>query len=120
MPFDFGTLLIYTILSAYALSFLVSMVYLPKYHDSPLKFLPYILLYTFINETLGYIIYTNPEFNLIGPENHSHYNIIIYNLYNIIFFPYFYYIFWSNINYEKHKKRILFGGTVFMFVSILT
>jgi len=57
MSLDFGTLLTYTMMATYALAFLVSMIYLPKYHDSPLRFMPFILLYTFLNETLGFIIY---------------------------------------------------------------
>lgn len=119
MSLDFGTFLTYTMLVTYVLAFLASMIYLPKYHDSPLRFMPFILLYTFLNETLGYIIYTHPEYKLISQEGYAHYNIIIYNIYDIIFFPYFYYVFWSCINYEKHKEIILFGGTLFFFVSII-
>ncbi|NJB72576.1 uncharacterized membrane protein HdeD (DUF308 family) [Saonia flava] len=68
---------------------------------------------------MGYLIFTYPEFKLISREGFSHYNIIIYNIYDLIFFPYFYYVFWSYINYEKHKRIVLFGGTLFFFVCIL-
>ena len=117
MALNFSTLLAYIMLGSYAAAFIVSMISLPRYHDSSLRFLPFILLYTFLNETLGYLIYSYPEFKLIDKEGFEHYNIIIYNIYDIIFFPYFYYVFWSYIIYEKYKKIVFLGGALFFLIS---
>lgn len=96
----------------------MSIIKLPKYHDSRLKYLPIILGYTFFNELLGGFILYNDNFALILEEGFSNYNHAIYNIYDVIFFPFFFYVYWHELSKTFFKKLIKYGALVF-FVGIV-
>lgn len=102
----------------YAITVGVAVWRYPRYYDTPLKFFPILLMYTFLNELLGEIIYDYDEVSLIlGPIFYN--NWIIYNIYNIIFYLYFYYIFWSYVKDESCRKLIIAGAIIFLTTSFL-
>ena len=103
----------------YGITFLISLWRYPKYYDSPLKFLPVLLLYTFLNELLGEIVKDSPEYNLGYQNMYSYYNIVIYNIYNIVFFLYFYYIFRCHIMKRGHRKSITIGSCIFVIICLV-
>lgn len=89
-----------------------------RYFDTPLKFFPILLMYTFLNELFGKLIYDYEDVRLImGPIFYN--NWIIYNIYNLIFYLYFYYIFRSYIKNEKHRKWISAGAVILLITSVI-
>ncbi len=91
----------------------------PKYYDTPLRFFPVLLMYTFLNELLGYITRTNDSVILLLRDIYQTNNWIIFNIYNIIFFIFFFYVFRQYIADVKRKKWILWGAFLFITTTIL-
>ena len=106
-------------LPLYAITFLISLWRYPKYYDTSLKFLPAILLYTFLNELLGEIVIDSKNYNLSFQSMYSDYNIVIYNIYNVVFFLYFYYIFRCYIKKKEYRKSIAIGSGIFLVISLV-
>ncbi len=102
----------------YGITLLVSLYKYPKYFDTKLQYLPIIFLYTFLNELLGYLIFSNYNISLFKNSTYTKYNIAIYNIYNIIFYLYFIYIFMYYIKDSKIKKNIKHGMMVFVVVAL--
>ena len=100
----------------YGVTWIISVKYYRKYFDTPLRFLPIIIAYTFFTELLGYLIGTSEEYAFFNKLESS--NDIIYNIYGLVFFSYFQFIFWKLVDTILHKKVILilwfisFGGFV--------
>ena len=102
----------------YSITVVVAIFRYPRYFDSPLKYFPILLTYTFLNELLGKIIYDYEDVRLVlGPIFYN--NWIIYNIYNLIFFLYFYLIFRSYIKNEQHKRWILYGIIILLITSFI-
>ena len=102
----------------YSVTVLVAIYRYPRYFDTPLKYFPILLTYTFLNELLGLLIYDYEDVRLIlGPIFYN--NWIIYNIYNLIFYLYFYMIFRSYIENKQHKKWILRGVFILLITSLI-
>ena len=96
----------------------VALYRYPRYYDTPLKYFPILLMYTFLNEVLGKIIYVFEDVSLVlGPIFYN--NWIIYNIYNLIFYLYFYFTFHNYIKNERDRKLIRSGGIVLLVVSVV-
>lgn len=120
MTLDFlDVLLENTFVPIYGVALVVALIYYPKYYNTPLKYLPILFVYTFLNELLGVLIYRYDLFSLFVNDIYSYYTWVIYNIYNIVFYLYFYYVFWCFIENENHKKFIGFGGIFFIVVSLI-
>ena len=103
----------------YGITLLCALWQYPKYFDTPLKYFPVLLLYTFLNELLGRLIAKYEDYSVILSELYYNNNWLIYNIYNFIFFVYFYYVFWNSITTASYKKIIYFGGISFTIMSLL-
>lgn len=103
----------------YGLSLIIAVIQYHKYYDSPLKYFPIFLLYTFINEILGGIIHLNSEFSIHFNEFYIDNNWLIFNIYNVAVHLYLFYIFSSFINDLKYKKVILYGTLIYVFASLI-
>ena len=103
----------------YAITLIVAIYKYPKYFDSTLKYFPILLMYTFLNELLGYLILNDSIGNIFLTGAYSNYNYFIYNIYNIVFFIYFALIFRTIIEDSLKKKVILYGIIFFLIISIL-
>ncbi|MCM4169564.1 hypothetical protein KCTC52924_00345 [Arenibacter antarcticus] len=103
----------------YALSVLIALVKYPKYYNTPLGLFPVILMYTLLTEILGYITKNYEVYNISLFSTFVEYNVIIYNIYNIIFFCYFFYVYWSYIDNKKYKNQILYGGVLFLIITVI-
>lgn len=106
----------YSFLSLYAVTLFVSVYRYPKYFDTRLQYLPIIYCYTFLNEVLGYITSQLPQFGFFSKDSISHYNVVIYNVYNLIFFLYFMTLYYYYIHSKKSKKLILICLAIFLIV----
>ena len=95
-----------------ALALLISLKTYSKYFDTVLKYLPIILAYTLLNEILGYFLLYYPSFRVFMDFDDSQTNHIIYNLFDLVFFPYFYYVYYNLITHPRFKKIIAIGGGV--------
>ncbi|SDM23235.1 hypothetical protein [Kriegella aquimaris] len=103
----------------YGITLILSISRYSKYYDTPLKYLPIIVLYTFLNEILGYFVLNYEEYALIFDDAYDSYTVVIYNIYNVFFYCYFFYLFWSYIESKKHRDIILIGGIVFLIVAAI-
>ncbi len=92
-------------MTLYASVFVISLIKFPLYRHTTLKLLPIILFLTMITEYLGYylkdVVYDIPL------------NKFIYNLYYLIHFSFFFYIFMKMIENDRFKKNIKIGLVVF-------
>ena len=103
----------------YVLALILSIITYRKYFTSILKYFPIIIAYTFITETLGFIIREIDEVRLISEDRFAYYNILIFNIFDIIFFLYFFYIFRKAIRSERFKGWINYFAIIFILCSIL-
>ncbi len=98
---------------------LLSIWRYPRFYDTPLRFLPLVLMYTFLTELLGIIIRENEEISLFYKEVYYNNNWMIYNIYNLLFFLYFFYVYRSYISSKKSKRVIKTGVILFLITSII-
>lgn len=103
----------------YGATLIIAMIRYPKYFDTSLKYFPILILYTFLNELLGELIFKYDSFSLAFNNLYSDNYLVIYNIYNIIFFLYFLYLFRSYIQNKKYKTLIKYAGIIFLIVCIV-
>jgi len=101
-------------LALYAITWIFSIIKLPKYFDSRLKYFPIIVGYTLFTEILGALIYNIEDFTLFSEEKYSSYTLLIYNIYDLIFFSFFFYVYWKSLSSVKIKKIIKYGALLFL------
>lgn len=81
-----------------------------------------LIAYTLSTEVLGWYILKNEEYQIIYEGlagSHTNNNTAIYNIFDVILFMYFYYIYWRIIRKSIFKKIIKYGSLVFILVSIV-
>lgn len=103
----------------YACALLFSLMNYKKYFDTVLKFLPIIIVYTFLSEILGVLIRDYKDFELIFKEGYSSYNQVIFNIYYLVFFLYFYFVYFRTIKNSSFKKNLHFGSLVFIAAMVI-
>lgn len=103
----------------YGITFIVAMVRYPKYFHTSLKYFPILLLYTFLNELLGDLIYKYDSFSLAFNNLYSDSYIIIYTIYNVGFFLYFFYLFRSYIQNLGFRTFIKYGSFLFLLACLI-
>lgn len=90
-------------MALYMVVFIISLIRLPLYKDTPLKFLPLIFFITVVAEYAGYI------FKVL---DHG-VNLIVYNIYYLLHFTFFSYVFMKMIDNVRFKGYIKVGMGVF-------
>jgi len=108
------------ILPFYLLVWIAAMVRYRTYFDTPLKFYPIYLMYTFLTELLGYFIKFYDEFQVVSDNKYDWYNVIVYNIYSVISFSFFYYIYWYAVKQKKYKNWIKIGAAVSLSSYIIS
>ena len=103
----------------YAVALIVSIVRYRRYFDTVLKYFPIIIAYTFLSEVLGFLIRDYEGFQIAYIETYSYSNNLIFNIFDVIFFLYFYHVFWKVIVNRGYRKFIQFGALLFVVVSII-
>lgn len=81
----------------YLITFIVALLCYGKYKSGPLKLFPLFLMATLLIELLGYI-----ATHFFGWKN----NLIIYNIYHLLYFPFLYFLVYQNIVSLKKRKII--------------
>jgi len=87
----------------YGITWFFSVANYKKYFDTVLKYFPILIAYTFLNELLGTLVLLE-EFALFA--KYSAKNALVYNIYSIIFFPYFFFVYWKLIENSYYKNWI--------------
>ena len=103
----------------YAITLLIALIKYPKYYSTPLKYFPILLMYTFLTELLGYFTKNYEVFNISIFSSFVEHNVFIYNIYNIVFFSYLFYVYWCYIDSKKYRNYILSAGIFFLIVTII-
>lgn len=91
----------------YAVTLFISLATYRKYYDTALKYFPIIIAYTFFNEILGYLVRNYNEISFFENIKYSNVNDVIYNIYAVIFFCFFYYVYRQLIHNSRYKKWII-------------
>ncbi len=102
------TTLGYTVTVLEGLAALFAFIFYKKYSHTYLRFFPWLLLYVFLNE-----IFAGYFYEVVGN------NARFYNVYNIIFFLYFYFVFYTNEHRKAYKRLILLAASCFVIVCII-
>lgn len=90
-------------MALYVIVFLVAIFRYPLYKETPLKYLPIILLFTITTEYVGY--FTKNEYLEI--------NYLVFNIYYLTHFSFFFYVFMAMIDDARFKKYIKIVTVVF-------
>ncbi len=107
------------ILFVYLITVALSIVRYKLYFDTPLKYLPILFSYTLLMEILGALIRDFENFQLIYQEEYEAYNSIIYNIFDVVWYGYFFRIFWLTVKSEKAKKIIVWGTVALVIASLV-
>ncbi len=106
-------------LPTYAITVAVAIWRYPRYFDTVFKYLPILLMYTFVTELGGVIVKEMDEFDFVLSDLLEYNNWIIYNIYDIIFYLYFFYVYWLIIKKKSYRKIISVGVVIFLIASVV-
>lgn len=106
-------------LALYAIALILSIIRYKGYFDSLLKYLPMIIAYTLISEILGFVIREYDDIQIVYLDGYSFYNILIFNIFDIVFFLYFFHVYRNAISSFKFKNWIKYGAVLFVISSII-
>ena len=109
----------YLCFAAYGVTLILALYRFRKYFDTPLKFFPIIVCYTLITELLGYFIRKYDEYDIFFNEMYARYNVPIYNIYNIVFYLYWFYVFGSYLRNESTRHHYRTGVLLFIAVAVI-
>lgn len=91
---------------------MVSLVTFKKFVDTPLRFFPLLVAYTLFNEILGYFIINFEEFSFFDEPEYQWHNVVIYNLYQLIFFGYLFWLYHEVVKTKIYRLAIVTGAVV--------
>ncbi|WP_420320053.1 hypothetical protein [Flagellimonas sp.] len=94
----------------YLVAWIIAIFTYKRYYDTILKYFPVFIIYTFFTELLGYFIKYNDNFQFFSDDRYNWHNIIIYNIYSILTFCFFYYIYFNILKNKKHKVRVKYAA----------
>ncbi|MEO0505023.1 MAG: hypothetical protein AAF090_02640 [Bacteroidota bacterium] len=92
----------------YLLTWVVAMIRFKRYDDTVLKHLPIFIIYTFFTELLGYFIKFHEDFQFFSAEGTDWHNVIIFNIYQVVTFAYFFWVYYKVCLLQENKRRIKF------------
>jgi len=78
-----------------------------------------IIAYTLLSEILGYLIVEFESFQIIYSDKYPFANNLIFNIFDIVFFLYFYFVFWKAIANSTHRKVIKYGTVLFVISCLI-
>lgn len=111
MTQDFVALLQnYFLLPFYVVALIIAVRYYKKYFDTALKYFPILIAYTFFNELLGHLIRYSDDFAFLPDKTFA--NDIIYNIYDLFYYGFYFFVFWTLAIKPRHKlfiKIIIFS-----------
>lgn len=103
----------------YVVVFATSLWRYPAYFQTPLRWLPVLLMYTLLTETLGLIIRLNPDFSIVFREVYYNNNWLIFNVYSLLFFLYFYFVYSRYLKGKGAQVLLRYGGLAYGVAALL-
>lgn len=103
----------------YLVTWIIAVSRYRRYFDTVLRFFPIFIMYTFLTELLGYFVKFNENFQFFSSAEYAWHNVIIYNIYSVISFAFFFYIYWVTLKKPKHRKVVKYGILI-SFMGYLT
>lgn len=97
----------YAVLIIQVIAAVIAILTYSKYNKTPLRFFPIILIYTALNEIIG------------GLQIFASNNVLIYNIYNIISFLFFQYIFWHYVKKNRYRNWIIISMILYLLTCII-
>ena len=107
-------------LISYGITLGASLVYYRRYFDTVLKYFPILIAYTFSNELLGYLVKTYSQFSFYDDLRFSAFNEILYNIYAVVSFAFFYFVYWKLIKNKKLRKLIFIGSVLALLSYVIS
>jgi len=80
----------------YFITWLISVFRYRRFFDTPLKYLPMLIIYTFFTELLGYFIKFSDEYQFFSDARYNWHNVVIFNIYQMVFFLFFFQVYRRN------------------------
>ena len=109
----------YYFLVFYGITLVASIISYPKYYDTVLKYFPILITYTLLCELLGVLIRDSENFQIFYGQDYSNHNALIYNVFDIVFYLYFFYVYYKVISKSKSRKFIILGVCSFVIISLI-
>tara|TARA_R110000744_G_scaffold25032_10_gene62176 strand:- start:1703 stop:2392 length:690 start_codon:yes stop_codon:yes gene_type:complete len=103
----------------YLFTWLISVIRYKRFYDTPLKYLPMLIIYTFFTEVLGYFIKYYNEFVFFSDGRYAWHNVIIYNVYQIVFFLFFFEVYRKVSKNKAIKKQIRYLSILCAIVYLI-
>ena len=103
----------------YLLTWIIAVYRYRRYFDTPLKYLPMVIIYTFFTELLGYFIKYSNEFQFFSDDRFAWHNVIIYNIYQLVFFLFFFEVYRKTTKKPLVKKWIFYGSVSCVLIYLI-
>lgn len=103
----------------YFLAFILSLAKYRLYYDTVLKHLPIIIVYTLLSEILGLIVRDVNEIQIVYKEDYHNYNTVIFNIFDIVYYLYFLYVYRKTIDTPINRTIINYGSVLFIVACVL-
>ncbi|MDT0608100.1 hypothetical protein [Croceitalea rosinachiae] len=94
----------------YLVTLIVAIATYRNYFDTALQLFPIYIAYTFFTELLGYFITTYEEFSFFEDIAYSWHNVAIFNLYGVLVFSFFSWVYYQVLEKNSHKKIVRWGS----------
>ncbi len=92
----------------YLVTWIISVYRYKRFFDTQLKYFPMLVMYTFFTELLGYFIMYNDDFQFFSDGRYRLNNVIIYNLYQLVFFIFFFQVYRRTLKNNLTKKWVYY------------
>lgn len=102
----------------YVAALILSIYKYRFYYNTILKYLPVLIGYTILTEIMGLLIRDVDQFQIVYIQEYSYFNSLVFNIYDLFFFGYFYFIFWKTLVNKRHKAITKYGIWVYAIASI--
>lgn len=96
----------------YGVTWIIAMATYKKYYNGVLKYFPLLIAYTFLNELLGIFIRYTDYFSFFSEKEFANANDIVYNIYDLVFFGFFYFVYWKLAKSRKTRNWVLVGSGI--------
>ena len=104
----------------YGITWIIAMATYNKYYNTILKYFPLLIAYTFLNELLGILIRYTDYFSFFSQKEYANANDIVYNIYDILFFGFFYFVYWKLLKSQKNRNWVLLGSGTALLSYIIS
>lgn len=103
----------------YGVALVIAIFRYRWYYESVLKYFPILIAYALLSEILGYFISNFESFQIVYSDKYYYANNFIFNIYDVVFFLYFYFLYWRIITNSKYKNIIKYGAILYLISSII-